>query len=207
MKRKLPIGLIVASVIGFGLLYGTVYSFYKSVENGWLIEQWEADEFVRMKVDLSKTGENKGDLHQTCDCSHGQYLYIESEEEVEGGLYFLLKDIHATVIITDRDGKQVLMEAYDPDADGIGNIMLDVPIVFYCAPFARGDYTLTLNVHEGNAGLAGRELWLVGRYALCGLEGMSGVICLVAGIVLMIVTLPVGIGVIVGWGRLVAVND
>ena len=200
MKRKALVGLIIVTVVTVAFLLGTVYLFTEACRCNRQFDQWVTAEPVRMKVDLSKPGTFIGKFHQTCQSAHGQYLYIEpaGKEESEN-LFALLQDVDATIRITDVDGDEVLKTGLDLDSDGMGNIEPDHLGVAYFYPFPKGGYTLTLTVHKGTEASDASDVALVGRYALCGLEGFSVVILTVAGIVSLCITVPAVIGVCVGW--------
>lgn len=200
MKRKALIGLIIATTVAVAFLLGTVYLFFEACRCNRRFDQWVTAEPVRMKVDLSKPGTFTGQFHQTCDSAHGQYLYIEpGSNAASENLFVLLQSADATILITDVGGDEILKTGLDLYADGVGNIAVDDPLVGYFCPFPKGEYTLTLTVQKGAGVSAASHLSLVGRYALCGLEGFSVVIFTVAGVISLCITVPAVIGVFVAW--------
>jgi hypothetical protein len=126
-------------------------------------------------IDLSQLGETTVPFRQTCDISHAEALYLECDlaDASQQNAEELLKDLSASIIIHDSDGKEIARADINNRTAHYSDSTI---ILTRFAPFRNGDYIATIRIESGAPALANKQQTIYAKYQLCGLEQMPAIL-------------------------------
>ena len=130
-----------------------------------------------IEADFSKPGEIAVPFQQTCSISHGESVCLQITPPLDE-LYEpaqLLDDLSGRIVIRDSTGREIERGVFGATtirrrAAGETIVLTDF------APFATGDYVVTVSVDQGSPELKDRRQRLYAEYNLCGLEQLPALI-------------------------------
>ena len=196
--RQLTRGNIVALVIaGLLLLSGLYFLYHGYAHYHKFFESIDAKP-IDIPVDFSRPGTFSGPFHQTCMSAHSESICLEipievrerlvgdepSESEGFAALRFVC-------VLTNAEGEMVGEDQFEGRLSGLTRPVEGAIVLMRFVPFKTGEYTLDVEVTQGQPELAGVEQRLIARYDLCGLELLPTYISVVIGSVLILVALVV----------------
>ena len=177
MTRQMSIRRVLSSIVAAGLIAAAVYFALEYRRMDRSFHEWIDARPVTMAVDLSRPGNFSAPFRQTCQISHAEAFYLTVRPLPKGDRDNSqpLHGLDATITISDNDGNEI---ASLEMATGISSTAdPDAPIrLAQFAPFANGDYTVTIDVRNGAAALSGTEQTVHAEYLLCGLERLPAAI-------------------------------
>jgi len=175
MVKHISIWRLVAAITAGGLICGAVYwSFkYRRMDREFL--EWVDARPLDAAVDLSRPGKVTARFHQTCQVSHGEEIYLAVKPAADRSNSTLLQGLDGVIRINDIDGKEIQVLKLTSEVNSA--VAADEPIkLAYFHPFAKGDYTATIDIKNGAAALDGLEQRIYAKYALCGCEHIPAAI-------------------------------
>lgn len=138
---------------------------------------WETARPIDIPVDLSRTGRFTAVFRQTCSRAHDEVIALKLPEAIlsQTAPTQLLAGLSARFELVDANGTNVMEP--QPASVWWGSETIDGAVPLFSIPnVARGDYEARLIVLRAVPALQGLPQRLEGRYLLCGIEAMPGVV-------------------------------
>ena len=161
--------------------------------------QWLDDVPMVADVDLSVVGASSAPFIQTCQWSHGEYIYLDSTslELTPENFHDKMDGLAGRIEIVDKNGQ--LVESAEFNESTLINwgdefILARIPV------FEIGEYDAVIRIDSPADNIAQQRQRITVRYQLCGLELMPAYICGAMSVFSSIVALVSGIYT-VPWAR------
>jgi hypothetical protein len=189
-KRISSTGRIVACVIAAILIATTLYFTTEWYRLGRDLDECADARPVSVAVDFSRPGTIRAPFKQAYTLPDGEAFYLAMPFDIPVARALeLLRGLDGTITITDSEGNEILVKTISPEAPettAAGPILLADFV-----PFAKGDYTVTIDITTGAPALAGTQQTLFAKYEMCGFEPMPvmlaaflAILCAVPAVVL-----------------------
>lgn len=154
--------------------------------------QWLDDIPMAADVDLSLAGTSSVPFCQTCQCSHGEYVYLDQEKLKLTPENFRDKMDGLTGRIEIKDAIGQLVESTEFNESTLMNwgdeyILARIPV------FEIGEYDAEIHIDSPANNIAQQPQRITAKYQLCGLELMPAYISGAMAIFAFVVALISGI--------------
>jgi hypothetical protein len=196
-EREQPWGRIVAGIVAVAAFSGAVACFVAGSRYQAKLDAAHMAEPIRLAVDLSKPGTFAGKLNHTFSDALDNCLAIvtESTQPSPESAQALAKGLSGRITLYGPQGDLVAKKSFGPELGCFSwNTGSWTPIIDL-GHFAEGVYDLKVTVDSGAPRLAGVPQWLVGRYVLCGIEGIPVEIYRFLGIVGCLLSGSIGLAI------------
>jgi hypothetical protein len=170
-SKTIAKGKIVACAFLLAFIGISVYFGIGSWKWNSDFHEWIEAKPMQMTVDLTTPSTHSAPFTQTCVMAHSQSIYVayENPDANDENIAEHFAGLKGAVTIRDRAGNEVLTKPFDADSVRLWG---DDPMLVGFHPFANGEYTAEIVIHQGASEIEGTQHDLYARNDLCGLELM-----------------------------------
>jgi hypothetical protein len=158
-------------VIAAILIAATLYFTTEWYRLGRDLDECEDARPVSVAVDFSRPGTIRAPFKQAYTLPDGEAFYLAMPFDIPVVRALeLLRGLDGTITITEPEGNEILVKTLSPEAPdttAAGPILLADFV-----PFAKGDYTVTIDITAGAPALEGTQQTLFAKYEMCDFDAM-----------------------------------